>query len=118
MKGQQLRSHIINTLFLSGFFVALVASFVRYYYLKEFPVHIEVSCDPTTEKCFHRDCETDDCPPNGFNDYRQFDLSGAVFATCDQVDGCANVCKNDKGACAAVICGDAEGDVCSDTAKN
>ncbi|MES2409072.1 MAG: hypothetical protein V4509_02085 [Patescibacteria group bacterium] len=113
MKSQQLRSHIINTLFLSGFFVALVASFVRYYYLKEFPVHIEVSCDPTTEKCFHRDCDTDECPPNGLEDYRQFDLPGNVFTTCSEVDGCSDVCKKEQGTCEEIVCGDNEEDVCS-----
>ena len=113
MKGQQLRSYIINTLFLSGFVVAFVASFVRYYYLKEFPVHIEVSCDPASEKCFHRDCSTDDCPPNGFNDYRQFSLQGSVFVTCNDLDGCNNLCKNNPGSCQETVCGTTDGDVCS-----
>ena len=113
MKAQQLRSHIINTLFLSGFFVALAASFIRYYYLKEFPVHIEVPCNPAIEICFHRDCETGDCPPNGFSDYRQFDLTGAVFASCDEVDGCEYACKNDAGACTETVCGNTEGDICT-----
>ncbi len=110
---QQLRTHIINTLFLSGFFVALIASFARYYFLKEFPVQIEVSCDPSIELCFHRDCETAECPPNDLSDYRQFELSGSEFTTCDDVDGCADFCKSNLGACIETVCGDNEEDVCT-----
>ena len=118
MNNQQFRSRVINTLFLSGFFVAVVASFVRYLYLKEFLIHIEVSCDPTTEICFHRDCETDECPPNNLSDYRQFTLSGSVFSECGEIDNCSNRCKADKGSCIEIVCGESENDVCSDTVKD
>lgn len=111
---QRLRSKIINTLFLSSFFVVVVASFARYYYLKEFPVQIEVSCDPTIELCFQRDCESEECPPNGFNTYRRFELSGYVFASCDPVDGCESTCKSDSSQCLEFVCGENEDDVCSE----
>jgi hypothetical protein len=115
MKGKQLRSHIINTLFLSGFFVVLVASFVRYYYLKEFPIYIEVQCDPATEICFHQDCSEGDCPPNNLEDYRLFSIPGYMHSSCYDIDRCASVCKGQNGICTETICGsDPENDTCSE----
>lgn len=114
MKMKSIRSTIINTLFLSGFFIVLAASFYRYYFLKEFPVYIEVTCDPAAELCFHRDCEVDECPPNDYADYRQFTLPGSVLVTCDDIDGCAEVCKSQAGVCEETVCGDDPEDVCSE----
>lgn len=119
MSSQKFRSYFINTLFLSGFFVAIVASFVRYYNLKEFLVHIEVPCDPLVEKCFYRDCENSlDCPPNGLSNYRQFSLSGAVFASCNDIDGCSEVCKQSGGPCTEIVCGETNDDVCAEVKEN
>jgi hypothetical protein len=109
---QAFNSKVINILFLSGFFVVIVGSFARYYFLKEFPVNIEVSCDPSLELCFQRDCEKDECPPNGLSTYRQFELAGHTFAACDTVDGCESFCKNNSGECIETVCGETDGDIC------
>ncbi len=107
-------SKVINILFLSGFFVVIVGSFARYYYLKEFPINIEVPCDPISELCFYRDCELEDeCPPNGLSTYRQFELSGRTFATCSEIDGCEVLCKT-TSECIETVCGDGEEDVCTE----
>ncbi len=113
MDYQQIRSRIINTLFITSFFVAIAASFYRYQYLKEFVVQIEVPCDPAKELCFKRDCSVDiDCPPDNYNSYRVFNLSGSVFATCKDTDNCESVCKSDAHLCVEVVCGDNPDDVC------
>lgn len=112
---QAFNSKVINILFLSGLFVVIIASFARYYYLKEFPIHIEVPCDPASEICFYRDCELEDeCPPNGLSNYRQFEISGSAFATCSEIDGCESFCENSGSECTELVCGESEEDVCAE----
>jgi hypothetical protein len=111
---QAFNSKLINILFLSGFFVVIAGSFARYYFLKEFPINIEVPCDSTLELCFHRDCEIEDeCPPNGLSDYRQFEILGRTFATCSEIDGCEVLCKT-TSECTEIVCGEDEEDVCTE----
>ena len=107
-------SKSINVLFLAGLFIVLFSAFLSYVILKEFPVRIEVPCDPTLEVCHYRNCDIEECPVNNLNYYRQYELLGYVFDSCIETDGCEAVCKNEVGSCTEIAC-DPEVDICTQT---
>lgn len=105
-------SRLINIIFVSGFFVVLLGAFARYYYLKEYIFHIETPCDPAFEICFVRDCEADECPPNGLSHYRTFDILANKFDACE-ADNCEFFCETNPSECVELVC-DSEVDSCSE----
>lgn len=104
-------NRLINIIFISSFFVVIVGAMFKYYVTKEYNFFIETSCNPDTEYCYSRDCENDDCPPNGFVDYKRYKLRAYQFDACES-DGCENYCHNLK-QCIEIPCGDDSEDICS-----
>lgn len=108
---EKFKGDIINAIFIVSFFIVIIGAFLRYYYLKEYSFTIETSCDPQVEWCYERDCTNpDDCPPNGWSDYKQYNIPAADFDKC-QADNCVSYC-HDSHQCSEIPCDESE-DTCS-----
>ncbi len=80
---------------------------------KDYDFNVEASCDPTTHKCFHRDCANPgDCPPNGLSNYRRFTISAKDFQKCSD-NSCIVQCKSGAIQCVEIKCGDSVEDTCN-----
>jgi len=101
---------LINIIFVAVFITVILGAIQRYYFIKEYMFTIEVPCDTASEHCFHRDCSTDDCPPNNLEDYRVFEMRAKRYDACS-ADDCANYCKSNNG-CIETVC-DPSTDTCS-----
>jgi hypothetical protein len=93
--------------------IALAATAWFFLIQKNYNFVIETSCDPTTEKCFHRDCLADNsCPVDGLEDYGVYRISAKDFATCAG-DSCELECKTGAASCVKEECGQSGEDSCS-----
>jgi hypothetical protein len=101
----------INVWFLLIFIIVMWLSFSRYVVHKNFLVQIETPCDPVGELCFYRDCDKDECPPNGLSTYRTWQTNAGIFAKCDVDQTCENTCENEPGNCTEIVC-DPKADIC------
>lgn len=106
-------NRLVNIIFIGSFFVVIAGAFVKYYITREYYFYIETSCDPTTEHCFTRSCDTEECPPNGFREYKQYKLRAYQFDQC-QEDNCEQFCHVGRG-CIEISCGENNDDTCSGT---
>ncbi len=94
----------LTILFLITFLFAVGASFYKYYYTKNYDYLVEASCDPSTEKCFHRDCSNaDDCPPNGLSYFKEFYVKAYDFPKCTD-DSCKTECTEREISCVPISC--------------
>ena len=76
---------------------------------------IEVTCDPSREVCFQRDCSNpDNCPPDGFSDFKRYSLHASDFKMCLGED-CKNACETGIIKCQPVQCAPSpdDGESCS-----
>ncbi len=81
---------------------------------KSYAFVVEAACDPATETCFTRDCESADaeCPVNGLENYKVFRVNAADYARC--ADGtCAAECTSGTILCKEISCGEGEEDSCA-----
>jgi len=101
---------------------------------KDYQIVAEVSCDPTTESCFHYEpepCATDnyDClskPPEEAYDYKMISKKAAVIYACEQTEekiGCAEElsCLENETDCSYTNCDPAElgeGEACAVMAED
>lgn len=84
--------------------IAVLVSFYFFYYKKDYDFIIEVPCDALKEQCFQRDCSNpDDCPPNGFSDFKRYSLSAGDFRRCEN-ENCANACETGTIKCESIEC--------------
>ena len=84
--------------------VTILSSFYSLYYKKNYDFIVEVSCDPSLETCFQRDCSNpDDCPPNGLSDFKRYTLKAYDFNKCENED-CTNACLNGLIECKQISC--------------
>ncbi len=105
---------ILTAIFVATFLTAIAAGIYIFLVKKEYMYIIETSCDPSTEKCFSRDCEGDnaDCPPNNYSTYKQFKINASEFQRC-LGDNCENYCKT-SDHCSEIVCGINSKDECSE----
>ena len=76
------------------FLGAIVLSYYHYIYTKNYDYLVEAECNPDTEECLFRDCENvpDNCPPNGFSNYKEYSIKAYDFSKCE--DGtCKRECE-------------------------
>lgn len=86
--------------------IIIVSSYQYYLVDKNLPFVIETECDPTTEKCFHRDCSDGTCPPNELEFYSEYTLNGKDYDSCSVLDGCLTFCRQEPGRCVKTACED------------
>lgn len=91
--------------------IALLFSFYKYFFFKNYNFLVEAPCDVSTNECYVRDCEEEECPPNELSTYRMFAVSASRFGECTD-NSCLNVCLR-KGACNEMLCSDDEENTCA-----
>ncbi len=72
--------------------VAVFISVNKFYITKNYDFYVEVSCNPDEEECLSRNCETEECPPNGLETYKEYTISAKDFERCENED-CTELCK-------------------------
>lgn len=83
--------------------VVIFVSFYFFYLKKDFDFIVEVSCDPTLEECFVRDCENVKCPSNDLSVFKKYTLKAKDFKYCEN-ENCAVACESGQVQCEAVPC--------------
>lgn len=85
--------------------LAIISSaFYFFYYQKDYDFLVEVSCDPSKETCFERDCSNpDDCPPNGLSNFKRYSLNAGDFGKCKNED-CTFACESGAIKCETIEC--------------
>lgn len=114
-EGDKKENNIFLYSLISLCFIAIAVSFYFFYFQKDYEFIVEVSCDPTEEICFQRDCSNpDDCPPNGFSDFKRYTLNAGDFKMCENED-CENACESGAIQCEPIECAedDIAGESCS-----
>ena len=91
---------------------AIASTAYLFYYQKSYDFVVEAPCDPTVHTCFYRDCEFEECPPNGYDSYRILTMSASDFDTCAD-ETCLAECSSGVIECSEIVCGESEEDVCS-----
>ncbi len=97
------------------FLSVMVSSFYFFYIKKNFKFIVETTCDPSIEQCFLRDCtNADDCPPNGFSQFKRYELNTNDFKYCTNED-CKIACESKQIKCEPIACSEdvESGESCS-----
>lgn len=106
-------SHGLNFLVVLILVVPIFTSIYKFYLTKNYNFLIEAECDSTTTTCFTRDCSNpDDCPPNGFSEYREYYIKAYNFAQCKN-NSCLIECLHGEVECIENICGSSANDTCT-----
>lgn len=93
--------------------LAIAVSFYHHRIGDDFVFMVEASCDPATSICYVRDCDEEYCPPNGFTNFRIFNLPAKAFERCED-NTCENLClREEPELCEELICDPTIGDACS-----
>ncbi|OGG57832.1 hypothetical protein A2853_00470 [Candidatus Kaiserbacteria bacterium RIFCSPHIGHO2_01_FULL_55_17] len=82
--------------------VAIAFSFYKYFFAKNYTFLVEAPCDSSTQECYVRDCEEEECPPNGLSTYRIFAVPASRFGECTD-NSCIDLCV-EGGPCAELLC--------------
>ncbi len=101
-------------------------TFWRIVIVKDYQIVAEVSCDPQTESCFHRDVVTCDgtdptCVPADASDYKTISKAAYSIYACEQTIekiGCGEElsCAPNEPKCSYTLCNDTnipDGESCS-----
>jgi len=104
---------LLFLLFFIAIFAVLANSIYQYRYGKDFTILVETSCDSTLTSCYVRDCETEECPPNGLSEYRVFSVAAKDFSKCTD-DPCLFECSNNVISCTEIVCDPTKENVCSE----
>ena len=100
-------------LFALSVVIVLASTAYHFLYVKNYDFVLEANCDTKTEKCFHRDCSnSDDCPPNGLENYKIIRVVASDFPKCG-TDSCVSECKSGVISCEISECGSSTEDACS-----
>ena len=106
-----------NKIFLFGLTLSVIsvitASWYRFSVVKTYDFITEAACNPQKQSCFHRDCNTDDCPPNDLDDYRIFHIQAFDFKKCIN-NSCLTECTLGTITCIGTTCDKEKGDTCSE----
>ena len=108
---QPVKKNYLVTFFLISLGLVCLFSFLRFYLFKNYDIIIETECDPNTDTCFTRDCETEECPPNNLNNYKKYSIKAFQFDRCDHAGSCVKFCSNIRN-CEPIECDTEAGDVC------
>lgn len=65
----------------------------KFYITKNYNFVVETSCNPETEDCERRNCDLEECPPNGFENFKTYEIPATEFKNCENED-CADFCRN------------------------
>jgi hypothetical protein len=105
-----------ETLFLTmvGAMFVAVAVVTAWHFLlqKNYDFVVEAPCDPSSATCYERDCDEEECPVNGLEQYRVYTVKAAEFAHCAD-ETCVQECSQGTITCTETLCGEGEEDVCS-----
>lgn len=106
-------SKIFLALITLSVLLVIIATAYKFLWLKDYNFYVEAVCDPEIEICFYRDCSIpDDCPPNGLEHYRAFEVPAGDFSNCSD-NSCLAECVSGKIQCNELICDESEGYECS-----
>lgn len=106
-------NNLLTILFFIIFLATIGACFYKFYYLQNYKYLVEAQCDPSIETCFVRDCTNpDDCPPNGFEKYKEYYVTAHDFRTCTD-NSCKTECESGVIPCEKIDCDESAGDECS-----
>ncbi len=94
----QIRNNFLTLLFALMIMVAAGSVFYKFYFAKNYDFTVEVSCNPETESCLERDCESEECPPNGFETFQTYVISAKNFKYCTN-DDCTEFCRVNSNKC-------------------
>ncbi|HRH22526.1 MAG TPA: hypothetical protein PLB51_00840 [Candidatus Paceibacterota bacterium] len=95
----------------------ILATGYNFLFVQKYNFYVEAPCDPATQTCFERDCsEVDACPPNNLSTYRAFYIQAGDFSRCED-NSCLKECTSGTLSCEEIVCGDADEDICTDTAS-
>ncbi len=103
---------LVVTLFLLCLITILMS--VNFFYIKkDYDFVVETSCNPETESCYFRDCESEDaeCPPNNYSYFKMYSINAKDFETCEGED-CAYVCATNLDLCEEIECSEEDGYEC------
>ena len=92
--------------------VVIIATGYKFLIKKDYDFVVEAPCNPALTTCFQRDCNEEECPPNGLENFRVFTLKAYDFPKCSD-NSCLQECTSKTISCAETICGESEEDVCS-----
>ncbi len=113
------------TLLSLAILLTIAFSFIRFFIAKGYPIVAEIDCDPTAERCFIYECdsETEECTGDPEQDtwyYKKMTRQAVNIALCDPNDPecTATKCFEEEEGCSYQYCDEnmteEEGGVCSD----
>lgn len=100
---EEKRADEVTLLFLGSVILVVVASFYTNLYAKNYHYFVEATCDPATEECYVRDCDAEECPPNGLSSYRVYSIPSTAFTSCKD-NSCDNICVSQNSPCQEILC--------------
>jgi hypothetical protein len=94
---------------LGGVLISIISSFYFFYFKKDFNYIVETQCDPETETCFYRDCESnpDECPLNNLSYYNIYSIKASDYDVCVNED-CTTACSSGLIYCNKTECTDSD----------
>jgi len=101
----------LHWILLATVFVAILFSFYKYYMTQNYLFLVEAPCDPQAAECYVRDCDEEECPPNGLSEYRLFGVPAELFNICVD-NSCQNICSI-EAYCEELLCSAQEEIECS-----
>ncbi len=106
---QQKNTAWLVPILVGGCIFSVAISFYFFYIKKDYNFFVEVECDPSSEECFSRDCDSDesDCPPNNYSYYNEYTIQAKDFSLCKN-ENCTNVCKSGQISCVKKECTDVD----------
>ena len=89
----------ISYLSLITILIATVFSFYKYYWASNYDFIIEFPCNPDSEYCKYRPCDTNPkrCLPNNLSYYKAYTIKAYDFKYCD--NDCQTQCNSGKITC-------------------
>jgi hypothetical protein len=104
MLGKEKKGDLFLFLVSASCVAVILCAFYFLYYKQGYDFIVEVSCNPTQEECFQRDCSNpDDCPANGLSDFKRYSVQAADFKMCRNED-CTTACADGTIQCQPVVC--------------
>ncbi|MFA6354903.1 MAG: hypothetical protein WCW65_00555 [Candidatus Paceibacterota bacterium] len=105
MPEEDKKHNLFLYILLAGVIITILSSFYFFYFKKDYDFIVETQCNPETETCFYRDCESspDDCPPNGLSYYNTYTLKASDFKSCVNED-CTEACTAGTINCIKTEC--------------
>lgn len=109
---------------LFGLIIATTAGWKYYVYVikKDFQIIGEISCNPTQEKCFARECESEDCESD-YEYYKKISKNAQNIKNCSTDDSECNplFCEIGELNCTITSCDSStkeEGEQCNNEIEN